>query len=171
MIATIADLPFSERPILELLNLAEEREEPDPDYVGFGWARASRLWLKQADGGCRVIDDALLLALHCPDDGEVLSDDVELYFELPDQPPVVTLASTFFARWLPRLPDDASAIVLALCNPHRATLPQPDASRLPLNFAHGEVESWIELDDGRIELRATRWFRANPRPETNEVCP
>jgi len=156
-VKTIADLPFRARPVLELLNLAEDRPEPDPDYAGYGWARASRLWLVEPDALPRPIDDALLLALHCPDDGEALANDIELYFELPEEPAVTVLASEFFARWLSRLPQDASAIVLALCNPHRASLPQPRQTRLPLHFAHGEVESWIARDDGRIELRAPSW--------------
>src|SRR5690242_12805610 len=121
MISTIAELPFRERPVLELLNLVEDRAEPDADYAGYGWARASRLWLVEPGALPRRVDDALLLALHCPDDGEVLANDIELYFELPEQQPVTVLASTFFARWLPRLPQDVSAIVLALCNPHNAS--------------------------------------------------
>ena len=157
MIATIAELPFHERPVLELLNLVDHRSAPDPEYAGYGWARASRLWLVQPDGITRVVDDALLLALHCPDDGEALADDIELYFELPDQPPVTVIASAFFDRWLPQLPKDVSAIVLALCNPHHASLSRPQTTGLPMNFAHGEVESWVGLDDGRIELRAERW--------------
>lgn len=157
MIATIAELPFHERPVLELLNLVDDRIEPDADYAGYGWARASRVWLVEPGAPPRPVDDALLLALHCPDDGEVLANDIELYFELPEQPPVTVLASTFFARWLPRLPEDVSQIVLALCNPHHASLPQPRQTRLPLHFAHGEVESWIARDDGRIELRAPSW--------------
>ena len=157
MITTIAELPFHERPTLELLNLAEDRIAPDPDYAGYGWARASCLWLVDSGTPARRVDDALLLALHCPDDGEVLKNDIELYFELPEQPPVTVLASAFFARWLPRLPQDASAIVLALCNPQHASLSQPEETRLPLHFAEGEVESWIAFDDGRIELRARRW--------------
>ena len=157
MIATIADLPFRERPVLELLNLVHDRAEPDADYSGYGWARTSRVWLVEPGVRPRPIDDALLLALHGADDGEALADDVELYFELPEQAPVTVLASTFFDRWLPRLPADASAIVLALCNPHRASLPQPRRTRLPVHFAHGEVESWIAREDGRIELRAPSW--------------
>jgi hypothetical protein len=165
-VRTIAELPFHERPVLELLNLVEDRTEPDPDYVGYGWARISRLWLVEPRSLPRPIDDALLLALHCPDDGEVLANDIELYFELPEEPrdPVTVLASTFFARWLPRLPQDASAIVLALCNPHQASLPQPQETRLPLHFAHGEVESWIARHDDRIELRAPSWRNSDADP-------
>lgn len=158
MIATIAELPFHERPVLELLNLADDRAEPDPDYVGYGWARTSRVWLVQAGERPRSVDDALLLALHCPDDGVVLTNDIELYFEIPNQPPVTVLASKFFDRWCPRLPKDVSAIVLALCNPFRASLSQLQLGR-PLHFAHGEVESWIDRHDGRIELRASSGWR------------
>lgn len=158
MITTIADLPFHERPVLELLNLARDRTEPDPDYAGYGWTRASRVWLVEPGALPRPIDDALLLALHCPDDGEVLTNDIELYFELPEpEQPVTVLASAFFDRWLSRLPKDPSAIVLALCNRHDASLPQPAETCLPLHFARGEVESWLAHDDGRIELRAPGW--------------
>ncbi len=160
VIGTIAELPFRERPVLELLNLVGERAEPDPDYAGYGWARVSRLWLAETGAPARPVDDVLLLALHCPDDGEALADDIELYFELPEPPPVTVLASKFLATWLPRVPQDASAIVLALCNPHEGSLAQPSATRLPLHFALGEVESWQSRDDGRIELRAEHWRQA-----------
>jgi hypothetical protein len=162
MITSIAELPFRERPVLELLHLDRDRAEPDGDYAGYGWARASRLWLAEPGTPPHAVDDALLLALHCPDDGEPLAGDVELYFELPEGPPVTVLASLFFARWLPRLPQDASAIVLALCNPHHTSLPAPADARAPLHYAHGEVESWISRDDGRIELRAPRWREVRP---------
>lgn len=161
MIASVADLPFCERPVSALLHLAEDRAAPDPDYVGFGWGRAKRLWLAEPGAPPLCLDDALLLALHCPDDGEALRDDVELYFELPGEQPVTVLASTFLARWLPRLPRDVSSVVLALCNPHRAVL--PPLGDLPFHFAEGEVESWISRDDGRIELRARRWRRAGSK--------
>lgn len=157
MVTSIVELPFHERPVLDLLNLTHDRAAPDPDYAGYGWARAPRLWLVEPGALDRRVEDVLLLALHCPDDGEARGGDIELYFELPEQPPVTVLASAFFARWLPRLPRDVSAIVLALCNPHHASLPQPQGTRLPLYFAHGEVESWISRDDGRIELRAPSW--------------
>jgi hypothetical protein len=157
VIATIGDLPFVERPLLELLDLVADRTEPNPDYAGYGWARAPRLWLVEPGAPSRAIEDALVLALHCPDDGEVLAHDVELYFELPEQAPVTVLASKFLERWLPRLPRDASAIVLALCNPHRACVPRPEKTSLPLHFARGEVESWSSDADDRIELRAPSW--------------
>ncbi|MBX3215896.1 MAG: hypothetical protein KF850_27905 [Labilithrix sp.] len=166
MVATIAEVPFHERPVLELLNLTGERQAPDPDYTGYGWARVPRLWLAEHGAPPRAVDDGLLLALHCPDDGEPLADDIELYFELPGAGPVTVLASRFFAVWLPRMPGDAAAIVLALCNPHGSHLATPPATRLPVHYALGEVESWQSRDDGRIELRAPRWHRA--RPTTTE---
>lgn len=160
MVTTIAELPFRERPLLELLNLEGDREAPDPDYVGFGWSRAPRLWLQEPGAPARTVDDAIVLGLHCPDDGEVLSRDIELYFELDDDAIVTVLASKFFATWLPRLPTDASAIVLALCNPHEARLLCPPSARLPVHFALGWVESWQERETGRVELRAPRWLLA-----------
>lgn len=162
---TIAELPFHERPVLALLNLTDDRPAPVHDYAGYGWARVDRLWLVAPETAARPVDDALLLALHCPDDAEELADDVELYFELPGElpgeasaaPAVTVLASAFFARWLPRLPQDASAIVLALCNPHGAALVRPASTALPVHHALGDVESWQARDDGRIELRAPSW--------------
>lgn len=160
MIESIADLPFHERPLVELLDLVSDRDEPNDDYAGYGWARASRVWLVERGAEPRAVDDALILALHCPDDGERLTNDVELYFALSDEPPVTVRASQFFERWLPRLPRDASAIVLALCNPHRAVLRRPEETSVPLYFACGDVESWRACDDDRIELRAPTWQEA-----------
>ncbi len=151
----IAELPFRERPVLELLNLVGDRSSPDHDYAGYGWARVSRVWCAAADAGCYV-DDALVLALHTADDAESLDGDIELEFELSGQRPVSVLLSTFLARWLPQLPP-ASAIVLALCNPHRAALPYPSAATVPVHYAYGDVTSWLDVGGERIELVADTW--------------
>lgn len=157
--ASVAELPFRERPLLDLLDLVGDRAEPSADYAGFGWARAPRLWLVEEGVAPRALDDVLLIALHSADDGEILAEDIELYFDFPEGSPVTALASTFLASWLPRLPRDVSAVVLALCNPHHALLPRGPTGR-PLYFAQGDVESWQARDDGRIELRAPRWRQA-----------
>lgn len=146
----ILDLPFRERPVLELLNLHEHRSEPDPEYAGYGWARVPRVYLVDAHEVIAV-DDALVLALHSADDAQPLSDDIELLF---DDIGISVLASDFLAKWLPVLPP-AKAVVLALCNPHHATL------RAPVYFATDDVESWTE--DGRIELETDGvWTRCSP---------
>ncbi len=151
----IAELPFRERPVLELLNLLGERSAPDHDYAGYGWARVSRVWCAAAGSGSYVAD-ALVLALHTADDAEPIAEDVELEFELPGHPPVSVLLSAFLARWLPLLPQ-ASAIVLALCNPHRAVLPFPPAAKVPVHYAFGDVTSWLDDGGERIELVADSW--------------
>lgn len=156
---TIADLPFRERPLLELLNLDAERDAPDHDYAGYGWARAAHLWLA-TDDEVRRVDDALVLALHTADDAEAIADDVELEFELPDRAPVAVLASRFLDVWLPELPRDPACVVLALCNPHRATPRWPAAA--PLWYAHGDVTSWIDRATREVHLVGDRW---------NEVIP
>lgn len=160
MVTSLADLPFRERPLLELLDLVVERSAPNEEYAGFGWARTARLSLVD-DTSSRALNDVLVLALHSADDGEVLERDVELYFELDGRPPVTVLASTFLAHWLPRLPQDVSAVVLAMCNPHRASLTAPKGTRVPLHYAHGDVDSWQARHDDHIELRAPHWRQAH----------
>ena len=162
-VATIGDLPFVERPALELLGMDEARDTLDTDYAGFGWTRVERIWLADA-GAVRRVDDALVLALHAADDGEVLADDVELEFVLPGGASVTALLSTFLARWLPRLPA-ASAIVLAMCNPHHARLTAPEAAGVtPVHYGQGAVDAWLDLgaDAGvdRLRLVAEAWERA-----------
>lgn len=148
----ILELPFRERPVLELLNLVEHREKPQHDYAGYGFARVPHVYLVDAHEVIAV-DDALVLALHSADDAEAMPDDIELLF---DDVHATVLANDFLAKWLPRLPH-ASNIVLALCNPHHATLRAP----LPLYLATGDVESWRE--DDRIELSTDGvWARVRP---------
>ena len=150
----IAELPFTERPLLELLHLDDEaRREPDPDYAGFGFARAARVELSGDGGG--VVDDALLVVIHSADDGEPLPDDVELEFVLGERS-VTVLLSTFLDRWLPIVHGGERAIVLVMCNPHRAAL--APAAPVPVHYALGDVESW--LDDGEVRLVAETWRTA-----------
>lgn len=151
----ILDLPFRERPILELLHFDDDRVEVDRDYAGYGWARVPEVWV-----GDTLVRDALVLALHSADDGEALPDDIELEFELPGAAPVSVLASQFLAAWLPTLPQ-GSAIVLAMCNPHHARLPYPPAAQVPVFVASADVESWLDHD--RIELSTDgSWARLTP---------
>ncbi len=151
---TILELPFVERAPLDLLGFDGDRDTVDLDYAGFGWARIDRVWLD--DGATRVaVDDALVLALHAADDGEVLADDVELEFA-DDGGAVTVLCSTFLDRWLPRLPA-TDAIVLALCNPHRARLA---ARPRPIHYGLGAVDAWHDVAADRLRLTAERWLRA-----------
>jgi hypothetical protein len=160
-IESVLDLPFIERPILELLHFDEARAEVDRQYAGFGWARVDRIWLGNKQGGELVaVDDALVLALHSADDGSPLPDDIELEFELPGTSAIVNLGM-FLGRWVPTLPD-AAAIVLAVCNPHHARLRVPTPS--PLWYPTGDAESWIDdANAGRIEILADgSWATVTP---------
>lgn len=156
----IADLPFRERPVLELLNLEDvARDQPEQDYAGYGWAHVPSIALDDDE-----VRDALVLALHSADDGEPLEDDIELEFELVGGDAVTVLLSDFLAEWLPRLPR-ASAVVLAMCNPHSAMI-DIDAA-VPLYFADGDVESWLDESEGphpdRLRLAAEgSWARLDP---------
>lgn len=169
-IQSVRDLPFRERPVLDLLGLTEARDTLDLDYTGFGWARIDQLWLADATSG-RAVDDVLLLALHAADAGLALADDVELEFVLdPNADPaaaersVTAMASVFLERWLPVLPP-ASAIVLAMCNPHGARLRPPRAAgTTPLYHGIGDVDSWLDPTPtgDRLRLQAASWQRRSP---------
>lgn len=157
-VRSIAELPFSPHPALELLNLHVFREAPDADYAAFGHARVATLDLESRHGGAPLtVSDALVLALHSREDGEPRPGDIELEFVIGDGSVTVWL-SAFLASWLPRLPRDAGAIVLALCNPHHAALPRPAAAPagIPVHYAEGDVESWLS-PEARIRLVADAW--------------
>jgi hypothetical protein len=157
----ISELPFHERPAIELLALDRDA---DPDYAGYGWARIGPLYLS-AGRRPRRLDDALVIAVHASDDGPALADDVELTFELPDGAPsgakdgakVRVHASVFLERWLPELPR-APAIALAMCNPRRATLRRIAAAAAPVHYGIGDVRAWQDPARGaRIRLQADEW--------------
>ncbi len=139
---------FRQRSLVELLET--DREEPDPDFAGVGWARADEIWL----GRHRRVTNAVVIALHAVDDGPALYDDVMLQFALPEGGSGQMLASAFLASQV--WPTDASAIVLCLCNPHRAHLTWPDAPAMPIHHASGNVVAWGD-PDGRVRLEADSW--------------
>jgi len=142
----IADLPFRERPVIELLAL--DRDD-DPDYAGYGWAKVERVWLESPHWR-RRLDDALLIAIHAADDGAPQDRDVELDFEVDHQLVASADASAFLAHWLPKLPA-AKHVVLVMCNPHRAQLAVPG-----VHYGAGDVRAWLDPGD-RIRLTADAW--------------
>ncbi len=148
----IAALPFVERPALELLAL--DREDADPDFDGYGWAKVDQLWLAGEHGWPRRLEDVLVVAIHAADDGAALADDVELDFAVEDRL-VRVRASAFLRDWLPRLPP-AQTIVLVMCNPHGASLARPSGTQARIHYGAGDVRAW--LDPGhRIRLTAEAW--------------
>lgn len=163
MAMTLAELPFVERPAIELLDL--ERDEPDPDYAGFGWTRVGRLWLasEEKERAPREIINALVIGAHARDDAPGYDDDIELSFELSPEHAVVTMLSDFLDTWLPKLPQDVPAIVLAICNPHGARLARPATApwKVPVYHGIGDVTAWLDLDERdrplRIRLSAAWW--------------
>ena len=152
----IAELPFAEKRLPELLHLDQDRPEPSRDYSGFGWSRSSQLWLESAAGEPHLVEHALVLALHTSDDAEALTGDIDLEFELDDGP-VIVRASKFLHVWLPMLPR-APSTVLALCNPHDAALVRPTTAEGALWYGLGDVASWRE-DGERVILTADAWRR------------
>jgi hypothetical protein len=150
----IADIPFRERPVIELLAL--DRDE-DPEYAGFGWARVERLWLAPEHGWPRRLDDCLVIAVHAADDGDALPDDVELDFEVDEEVVASVDASVFLAKWLPKLPADTAHVVLVMCNPHGADLAAKLSSGArPIHYGNSDVRAWLDPGD-RIRLTADGW--------------
>jgi hypothetical protein len=168
-IRTIDELPFRERPPLEVLNLDHHRDAPDLEATVFGWAHVDQLWLVDRDGAAGAVERALVLAVHAAEEPEELGDDVELEFfveEVAKDYSVTVLLSAFLARWLPRVTGGGErAIVLAMCNPHRARIPRPSsvAPGTPVHYAFGDVDSWLETGAAgrqRLRLVADAWQTA-----------
>ena len=154
-VESIAELPFREKDPHALLHL-DVRRDAIVETTDHGWARVGAIALAAPGGGPPVVvRDALVLALHWYEDGEPRADDVELEIEVGDGESVTVLASRFLEVWLPRLGGDGP-IVLALCNPHRATLARPRAAGdRTVYYGLGDVESWLE--DGEPRLVAEEW--------------
>ncbi len=162
MISSIDGLPFTERPLHELLHLGEDRDAPSRDYAGFGWAHASRVYLD--DGATQLVENALLIAVHAADDAAPLTDDIDLAFELPGENARVLL-SRFLSVWIPKLPP-AETIVLVACNPHRAKL-RSTASAATFYYGLGDVASWRDQSGpqdlaSQIRLTAETWCTLHP---------
>ncbi len=158
MTVTIGDLPFDEGDPVEVLRLDRE----DPDFTGTGFCRLEHVWLESRDGEPPLrLDEALVVALHSPEEPEELDGDIELEFF--DQG-VSVLLSKFLERRLPDVIGDERAVVLALCNPRHAIVPAPpSAGARPVWFGLGDVVSWLDEDDTgqrHITLEADVWRRA-----------
>jgi len=164
VIERIADVPLVQLDPLRLLNLDRDRDAPDLDFAGFGWARAREIDLASPRGRVRV-RDALVLALHSadeqPDDGDVL-----LELELADQVVRAPLRR-FLAARLPELLGSEAEVVLALCNPKAVRIAAPvGLGARRLHYADGDVLSWLDRDDGgdHIRLDADDWHVAKEEP-------
>jgi hypothetical protein len=168
-IQSILDIPFAEHELVELLNLHDDRDLPDFDYARFGHARAGVLCLEERGGlePLPLVRDALILALHSAEDPEPLDGDIELEFfveEVAKDYSVTVLLSDFLERWLPLVSGGERAVVLVLCNPHGAAIARPDIlGATPLYYAVGDVESWLDMEEGRplIRLMADAWRLAD----------
>lgn len=171
-VLTLAGLPFDERAAWDLLGLDAQRRTVNEDHDTSGFCRLPALLLEDGAGGVQEVRDVLVLGLHSRDDAEPLADDVELEFVLRDGGETysaVVLLSDFLRVRLAGLVGDASAVVLALCNPQAADLPRPAGlGDRPIYYAHGDVTAWMQRLPGahgwtpeavEIILAARRWFK------------
>ncbi|MGE0546599.1 MAG: hypothetical protein AB7O24_24075 [Kofleriaceae bacterium] len=153
----IADLPFHERPVLELLGFDDDREHVDHDYAGYGWARVDQIWLNDT-----LVTDALVVAVHSADDAEQFDGDIDLEFEVAEGAAIRSFsvrATTFLTIWLAKLPRDVGAIVLIVCNPHREQLGRVSSATCPLHYPLGDATAWLDEHDlgARIRIAAETW--------------
>jgi hypothetical protein len=156
---SIADLPFVRKPAMRLLGLEDEcRTEVDREFAGFGWGVLPRLVLTSDRDPPRAVNDALVLALHTPDEpGEDL--ELEFWLEHDGEALAVLVPWDAFAsaHVRPLLSAVHRDVVLALCNPlHRAIERPVWVADRRLHYADGDVTSWLD-PDGTIRLQATRW--------------
>lgn len=171
-ISALADLPFVERDPWPLLGLDPARRDVDRDHDECGWCHLESIRLEDP-GGVISVARPLVLALHTREDPKLLVGDVELEFVLHDDDgeySAVALLSEFLRRRVaPLLTPPPAAVVLALCNPHRADIPRPAVlGDIPLYYGHGEVTAEMQRRPGArtwtptsvdIILLAERWHR------------
>ena len=155
---TLADLPFEQKPPLALLGLDDEqRAEVDHEFAGFGWGVLRHVVLAD-DRGRRELSDALVLALHTPDEpGEAF--ELEFWIRHEDEELAVLVPWIAFAdaRVRPLLGAEHRDVVLALCNPGDREIDRPPwLGDRRLHHADGDVTSWID-PDGSIRMQAKRW--------------
>jgi hypothetical protein len=160
----LEDLRFEARDPLSLLGIVRGRAEPDLEFAGYGYARVPELELVGADGPSTLVYDALVLALHTPDEPDETSTELELEFELELDGELVSALvplHRFLELAAAPLVGDATDVVLALCNPQslRPTPPSWLVGPRRLHFATGDVIAWLDEHDGRetIRLHAERW--------------
>lgn len=171
-VLTLAELPFGERAPWDLLGLDPQRSTVHEDHDTSGYCRLPSVLLEDGAGGLLQVQDVLVLGLHSRDEAEPLAGDVELEFVLRDGDETysaVVLLSQFLRTRLSALVGDASAVVLALCNPQDAEIPRPAGlGDRPIYYAHGDVTAWMQREPGvkewtpdavEIILEAERWFK------------
>lgn len=173
-ISALEDLPFGERDPWPLLGLDPERTSPlpDRDHEEFGYCHLEAVRLEGA-GGITLVERPVVLALHTREHPERLADDIELEFILHDADgeynAEVRLSEFLRRRVGPLLSPPPTAVVLALCNPHRTDIVRPaEIGDLPLFYGHGDVTAWMQRRPGArawtpatvdIILSAERWHR------------
>jgi hypothetical protein len=157
-------LPFEEREPLTLLGIVRGRAESDREFGGYGYATVPAIELTAAGGPTQVVRDALVIAVHTPDELDEHATELELAFEVElDGELVIALVPLrrFLEERVAALLGDTKDVVLATCNPQdlRPQLPSWLGGRR-LHFATGDVIAWLDHHgDGRetISLQAERW--------------
>ncbi len=173
----IAEIPFPEVDPLPLLGFDPARRGPEMEYERFGHALLPRVELVARGDGAGAplsVVGARVFALHSADDGEAHAEDIDLEFWVDDETALLVSLALFLERRGPPLVGAAPALVLALCNPHRARLARPTGIDVPIFYAEGDVVAFFEIDPAvdlstgigtseierglvRVQLVAERW--------------
>ncbi len=173
----IAEIPFPEVDVLPLLGFDPARSGPEMEYERFGHAHLPRVELVARGDGAgspRRVVGARVFALHSADDGEAHAEDIDLEFWVDDETALLVSLALFLERRGAALVGSAPALVLALCNPHGASLVRPPGIDVPIFSAEGDVIAHFEIDPAvdptagigaseiehglvRVQLVAERW--------------
>ncbi len=168
--AGVAGLCFPEVAPLQLLGFDPDRPGPEMEYDAFGHTLLPALALVESAGQSVFrLACSRVFALHSADDGEAHIDDIDLEFWVDDDTAVQVSLALFLERRAELLIGDADALVLALCNPHRARIRRPRGVTVPIYYAEGDVIAFMDVDennanrwsvdDVRIRLVADRWHQ------------
>lgn len=172
---TLHDLAFGPVEPLRLLGLHPGDDQPGHEHTLYGWCRLPGLELA-GEGQALWVESPLVLALHSPDEDAIavprrggVPSDINLEFALDGDRSAVALLSEFLRARAPAIVGDATAIVLALCNPRRARISRPPAlAGRRIYYGTGDVVAWLQRREGAagwslgdeafVRLESDRWY-------------
>jgi hypothetical protein len=158
---SISDIPLVGKHPDELLGI-----HADDDFWEWGWGIVPNITL-----GASIVERALVLLLHAPDEPKKIEGDVQIAFwvdvehveYLDEEIEVHTTLKKFLDARLPEVLKhlDCDDVVLCVCNPHHSIIERPACvpADVTVHFPKGYVYHYKEEDFGMIQylLAADEW--------------